>query len=212
MRISDTDLKPFVKVSALSHTGHLQKRNMEEKKNLKALSMFVCVSLWQIISKGSMDATQVWCNSSSHTAIYRNYTPARKARADPRHSKWSTHDWTALLNDLENSLVLHRRYKRRGEEETDRGKREDGRRTEIQQEWKKERIRDMEASSSQNRFIIDLKMCFPFQHYMWFINWMWDWYECVALWACMWRHFHSESSLSADKISCHHFIWLWNRL
>lgn len=96
--------------------------------------------------KGIDGCSSVWCNSSSHTAIYRDYTPARKARADPQHSKWSTHNWTPLLNDLENSLALHWR------------EREHERKTEIQQEWKKESIWDTEALSSHNMFIIDLKM------------------------------------------------------
>ena len=78
-------------------------------------SFVVIVSLWQMKSKGS-----VWCNSRSHTTIYCNYTPARKIGADPRQSKWSAHNWTLLLNGLENSPATQSIYKCMSEEEAER--------------------------------------------------------------------------------------------
>lgn len=87
----------------------------EEEKTWKALSVFdrVCFTMTNYI-KGIDGCNSVWCNSSSHTTIYCNYTPARKAGADPQHSKWSMHNWTPLLNGLENSI-----YKCMSEEEAE---------------------------------------------------------------------------------------------
>lgn len=70
--------------SALLHTGRLWFKIKHGSRRKTALSLIVCVSLWQIIAKRINGCNSVWCNSSSHTTIYCDYTPARKAGADPR--------------------------------------------------------------------------------------------------------------------------------
>lgn len=106
---------------------HAHRSGRETRKNV-----CVCFTMTNNI-KGADGCSFAWRNSSSHAAIHRDYTPARKARADPQHSKWSTHNWTLLLNDLENSLALHWRQR---EHETN---------TEIQHDWKKESIWDTQS-------------------------------------------------------------------
>lgn len=68
----------------------------------------ICVSSRQIASKGSMDDA-LCCRGSSCAATDCNYTPARRAGADPQRGKWAT----LLLNGLENSPTLYCRSKQR---------------------------------------------------------------------------------------------------
>ncbi len=99
----------------------------------------MCFTMTNYI-KGIDGCNPVWCNSSSHATMYCNYTPARKAGADPWRSKWSTHNWTPLLNGLENGPALHCRYKGMSEIET-----------ESQETWERDKYSKSERKRESER-------------------------------------------------------------
>lgn len=125
-RISDTKLKHFKEASAPLQTGHLWEKKMKHGSRIKqqskkktwklSLCLIVCVSLWQIISRGSMDAALMHQQQPHKQCITITHLHAR-------HSKWSTHNWTPLLNGSENNPALHCKYKRMGDKETDERRR-----------------------------------------------------------------------------------------
>lgn len=95
--------------------GNFKKKKylLKKFKNLIfEVCLIMCVCSRQIVSKGLMD-TAVWCCGSSCTATDCNYTPARKAGADPQRGKWAPHCWTPVLNGLENSPTSNWRSKLR---------------------------------------------------------------------------------------------------
>lgn len=68
---------------------NLKKKNnfLKKSKNLiSEVCLMMCVCSRQIVSKGLMDAA-ICCYGSSCTATDCNYTPARKAGADPQRGK-----------------------------------------------------------------------------------------------------------------------------